>query len=208
MTKDEEIIENIKNGRKEEAEQQIRSLESDLRQEKTKYNQRVLKERIQRLKKIYLDSEEIMPPTTLSQRIKKPISFNIADGVESKRTEISNRNGEVILVGDVIEIIIKDCRDVHVPYFRSENSVYLKNIKDSTICCRGQQIRISGCENIILRVSTPIGVFMEESRGIKIMEFGEEGCEVNRYDNVHDFSNPLDDSNYTIIRIHAATDNT
>ncbi|EPR78974.1 hypothetical protein SLOPH_1769 [Spraguea lophii 42_110] len=114
----------------------------------------------------------------------------------------TNNNNNNITLKHIIhgnEIQIDNCYDISIKCIADE-SLVIRNTKNSIIICKAKQIRLEECINIEIIAYTDSGIFIEESNNIIIKEYLEEGLDRNKnqWENVNDFSMPGSMVNYTL----------
>ncbi|KAF7684541.1 hypothetical protein TCON_0269 [Astathelohania contejeani] len=194
---DDAIIENLKNKNFEFVKHFIRKLEDKLNHESIKYNKTKLRERIYRIKELYR-KYEMIPSVEFTLKKNKEKSFEEIFMESNDSIVIANKCDCEITIGDCKTCVIENCQHVKVPYFSAKQSIFIRNVSDSHIECSSEQLRLSGCKNLYLKIFTATGVFIENSKEIKIEGIYNKR-EINNYNKVYDLSDPGSNKNYKII---------
>lgn len=197
MSIESEIVEMLQNGELDEVRMRILKLEDNVKLESSTYNRKVLLDLVGRLKGFY-NAYNISETPRIS--FKRPVEFEeTRDELDrcKDKAHIKNINNEVVKLGNYIEVVIEDCCDTVFEYFECQRSVLLINVRNCKVFCRGQQIRVNGCENVDLIVHTSTGVALQDSKGIVVRGYGDN--KDNRFMDVQDFSSPLSSSNFEVL---------
>lgn len=200
----------------------INALEEEFCFEKTKYGQKMLKERICKLKKLLNDCTSKMKVNDNlfkdeNQNIKqdimklqnitaKKVTFNESrDSVEDSalqngsNIEIKNQVNKAVTLSTSLQVIFSDCQNITTEYFDCAGSVFIRSTQDSVFTFSAKQIRLVSCSNIVLHVFSETGVFLENCIQIKIKRLDKRIEHKNNCYIVKDFTNPFSDVNYSFI---------
>lgn len=185
----------IESGNLDLAREMIESLEIKLTEEPSPRMHEILKSQILDLKKLY------------SSKLK--LSFcNVKCAEQANQLKLSTKNkfggayGKLVLDGinhkhfvnmQCKSIDLTDCDGVTAAMIECEETVFLKNVRNSTITLKTKHLRLSNCRNLYLYVFSHSGVFMLDSTNIKIEPISD--CELK----VFDFNSPVDSKNFQIL---------
>lgn len=187
----------IQTNKLEDAKKKIKELENQLSEQLSAYNFTSIKNRIERLKKEYIN-QNIQTLNDIPNANKIYLPDNIAE-FESNEQKIcyKNINNKKIDKIHCLECKIEDCKYIKCEYIVCENGLTLMNVSNSEIICSVGQIRLVNSENVKLKIFTKTGIYLQNSTGIIIYRLGN-GFN-NKYDIVCDFTNPLSNKNYIIM---------
>lgn len=196
--KDNEILKEIENGQLELAQHAIQALESKLKGEKLKYNQKILRERIETLKSAFSIASQ--KNTVLEVEQKEICNLKINKSTKNiNSTEIRGERNKTIEILPATQITIVDCDKIETQYFKCDESLSIRQTCNSKFICSAKQVRLFQCRNVKLVVFTETGVFIEECTGIRISRLDiKEDNKENLYDRVYDFSD-FTANNYEIV---------
>lgn len=192
---DDLVIKEIQAGNLSIAQKSIEILELKLLKEKLKYNQRILRERIERLKSYF--SSSTVKNTINEICLKEPICLELQKSMDSLESiEIRAQKNNIINIQNSPQIIVVDCENIKTSYFECYESLSIRRTKNSKFICQVKQIRLFQCENIDLCIFTETGVYIEECKGVRISKLND--ASENLYDQVFDFDEG-DEKNYEVL---------
>lgn len=186
----------IKDNKMEEAKSKIIELEVKLEQEQSRYQLIVLKKQIEELKNIYINNCKIYIPN-IENDIKLEIKETPTIFIGNKsKFYIKNKKDEIYEQIDTIEGKIENCENIVIRNFNCKGSLLLINVINSEIECNVNQMRLINCKNVVLKIFTMTGIFLQNSTDISIMKLNN--MIGNKYKIVYDFSSPFKNINYKI----------
>lgn len=194
---EDEIVQRILDGEFEQARQGILEMEDRIRQEASVYNRRMLVERVRRLKEAY-NNHNVVAMCEIPSRERVMLKErNVDVSVSKDKAVVRDVDGQTIQLRECGEVVIENCANTTFEHFVSRGSIFLIGVRRCKISCSGQQVRMNGCRDVELTVHTSTGVFLQESTGIVVRQYGDR--EDNRFRNVCDFSSPFENSNFSIM---------
>jgi hypothetical protein len=210
---EDKIFKLIDEHKETEAKDAILEYEEKIKEEKNEYTRCRMIDRLNSYKRMYSDHIEHVNGNIKKKEIH---DIDLSIGTPSSlKLEISDENANYVfessfrmplfkndfpmkkMSGLVFsEVLIVDSKELTVSYFESEQSVYINRVFNSTIICKGKQIRLLDSHNLCLYVDVSCGITLERSSNIKI-------CALKSSENnnmkINDFSNPFKSTNYKII---------
>ncbi|ELQ76834.1 Beta-tubulin folding cofactor C [Trachipleistophora hominis] len=112
---------------------------------------------------------------------------------------ITNMHKGQILAFDCDELTLKSCNNLNITANVSD-SIFIEDVRDSTLKINAGQIRLLNCGNMRLVVYTKSGISIEKSEQIIIEEWKIQNMRhKNLFMKVNDFSDPFGSKNYTVI---------
>lgn len=189
----EKIKELIHNGDLENAKIMIEALEAKLINEGSSRIYETIKTQVSTLKKLYASKIEA-------------VSLSNVKNIDIKYYNIKNEfDGNIdkpmlkgLINTDLTEfkcksIDITGCNNIKIEMIDCEDTVFLNNTAGSTITVKSKYIRLNKCNNLHLKILSFCGVFLQDSKDIKIES-------VSGFDlKIFDFSSPMNSKNYQII---------
>lgn len=192
----ERIKELIAAGELEAAKRLIIDRETKLSEEPSPHVRCLLKKQIMEMKSLYLSK---MEKNLNSVKERDGINVDICSqpflGSDRKRIISSLRSVKVDGMR-CSEARIEDCFEIATGVIDSENSILIRNVRDSEIKCRASQVRLIDCHCISLTLFTRTGVYLQNSGDIAIKPLSSEP--ENLYKTVFDFTDPSG-KNYRIL---------
>ena len=103
---------------------------------------------------------------------------------------IKNINNQNIGMIDCKEFQLMDAYNITSDKITSKHSIQFINVSNSFFICYASQIRLINCDNIILKAFSQTGIYLQDSKNI-VFEKSDENL------NVHDFTDPINKSDYS-----------
>ncbi|KAM0674079.1 hypothetical protein GVAV_002599 [Gurleya vavrai] len=219
IIRDHDILEKIKSEEFEQAKDLIDQLENTLFNEKAKYNIRILRERIEKLKRDYflaitskngfslrLDSFE----NTNKEIFKNLLSRDLAlEKILDEKKEVIysdkncykciNVNNKNLTIPNVNQSLFENCTFIKTNIFTSNEYVFLRYVFNSEFSFVTKQVRLFDCKDLKLSIFTETGVVLENCKNIEIRKLDIETNQFNKYKHVRDFTSPFSNENYKVI---------
>lgn len=274
MSEIEKLQQFLKNNKKREAQDFIITLEEKLDSEKSKYSQKILKQKIEDLKRLYLEftfyktitikgnefnflneskecnqnkdekyiyfdcqinkelqirsnNDLIIESKQIEDRaftkeindqkdknLNKTNNFGenlgFAEEKDIKKVEgtikndqnknehkciIENKNNCNLNIKKTSQLIFRDCSGSYIT--GEGDTAFIRDCKNCKFELTVNQLRLYGCENLVLKVYTKSGIYLEKCKNIKIESLGSD--DDNKYRDVFDFSCPFEIRNYSFI---------
>lgn len=195
------------------AKQMILEYECKIKDERNQYTRCRMIDRLNLYKRIYTDNIEydisgvnvrnyrrvdIKTYDTLSNKLKISDSdfnyvFDSSLDISHLKKNLDTKYVEGLIFSDV-EIV--NSNNLVVGYFEAEQTVYLNNVKDSTIMCKSKQLRLKDSSDVELHIDISSDVSLEGCTGITINNLVSSN---NLSHNVRDFSDPFGTKNFKIV---------
>lgn len=186
------IEEQIKNDDLDSAREAIEALERKLAQESSQRLQEVTKTQINKLKKMYSERLEIRLDKTIRKQ-ENMLSVEIKFDGSAKKHVIRDLREIFIPSQKCVDFEILSCEFIETGILECTGTIFIRNVKNATVRSKSRQCRVFGCENILLECFSETGIFLEESKDVRIKQGAD--CKMN----VYDFSSPFEKKNYEII---------
>lgn len=173
----------------EAAQQFIQSYEERLDEEKNKYSQKILKEKINKLKQAFNNA-------SLHTNIEiEKNKLSIQNNQHSSDNVIEHKNNCSLQIENTSQLVFRECHNINV--VGECETAFIRDCCDSTFELNVGQLRLYGCKGVRLKVYTKSGIYMEECNSI-IIEALNKNVD-NMYCEVYDFSAPFETINYKIM---------
>ena len=188
----------IEKNKLEEAKEQIILIENKLSEENNSYSQRLLITQINELKNLYIIKKRGNDKLEADKKKELEIRIDLKSTEEDDildKIHISDKKDEVFDKIECKEIKIENCRNIFTKEITCEQTFLAINVIDSVIYCNASQVRLIGCRNIELHPFSKTGVFLQDSKEIKIIGKNQNN---NNFKSVFDFNCPFGSVNYTI----------
>ncbi|KAI5168537.1 hypothetical protein PAEPH01_0218 [Pancytospora epiphaga] len=102
-------------------------------------------------------------------------------------------NNQTVAGTVCLEALVVDCNSINVEGAIIRNSLLLMNVNNSEISANAGQVRLTNCRNVLLKVEAITGIFLQNSKDIRI-SIGSKGIP-----KVYDFNSPINSENYVLI---------
>lgn len=175
-------------------EKLLKELHTALISEKTPYRKRLLKDKIESLRTEY---ENIKKPAIEIKNKQENIKIPHENEINSNKVIIKNETNTKHALSECSVLHVENSEHIKVSIGNAD-TLCLINVNDSEIVGTFEQTRLFGCRNIFLKIWTKTPVTIEKCVGIKISSNGNSNN--NQFDKVCDFSDPIGNKNYTIIK--------
>ncbi|KAI5148889.1 hypothetical protein ENBRE01_0601 [Enteropsectra breve] len=183
----------IKDSSLEDAKEKILKMESALQLEKSPRNKEMLIRQIKELKDLYICAVERRVENIDAKKAEhKNIEVKLEINQTKNKFSLSNIKNQKFQDIQCVEAFISNCENIEISQMKCAKSLLLIDVKDSTVECAAEQIRLINCQNIALSGHSSTGIYLEGSNGIRIIK-GNSGLPT-----VHDFSSPFSTENYTL----------
>ncbi|KAF9764261.1 hypothetical protein NGRA_0699 [Nosema granulosis] len=211
---EDKILKILENQDMKLAKEAILEYESKTKEEKNEYTRCRMIDRLNLYKKLYMQNT-VYDLSNVKEKSMNIIELHTGRALSSK-LEIKdehcnyefesslivsnlNKQGETKKIEGLVysDVDIVDSIGLVVGYFEASQTVYLNNVKDSTIICKSKQIRVLDSKNIILYIDVSSCVSLERSTGIEIHTLNSPEID---FANVRDFSDPFGTKNFKIIK--------
>ncbi|KAG0439678.1 hypothetical protein DMUE_2270 [Dictyocoela muelleri] len=181
-------------------EKLLNELQNSLIKEKTSYRKRILKEKIDNLRKEYEKLEKLeieIKNTTENQNLLKNHDFMSNPLINMNKIIIKNERNKMYKSINCSVLHVENSEYLNV-LADNADTLYLLNVNNSEVSGTFEQIRLFGCKNVNLKIFTKTPVTIEKCEKIFISSNGVE--DDNQFDNVCDFSDPVGNKNYKILK--------
>ncbi|ELA41414.1 uncharacterized protein VICG_01519 [Vittaforma corneae ATCC 50505] len=191
----EKIKDYIENGDLDLARKMIESLENKLAEESSSHTREILKSQILNLKRLYSSKLEISLHSTKYSRQKSQLKLDMKSDFSGNYDKLISKciNYQYFTDIQCKNIDLIDCNEIMVKMIECEETVFLKNVKNSEITLKTGHLRVSNCENLCLYVYSNSGIFILDSINIKIEPI--LNCKLK----VFDFNSPFCSKNFQIL---------
>lgn len=182
------IKEIIGQNKLEEAKKLIEEIEKKLSEEPSDRIRNSEIKKIYELKKLYNEKIQLNTNKIIKKSYENVFFLtksNAFDGSKEKLVFKNLKNCEIDSCNG-LEVSIEKCNNITTKEIQVTNSILIKDVRDSKIIAKASQIRIIGCENIIMIVSTKTGIYLQDSTNIKICPLNKDID--NKYESVYDFN--------------------
>lgn len=182
---------NINKKPMEDIKEKLKKLQLEYSNEHTLYRKRIIKEKIEDLRKEYKKMENL----EIELR-EKEYGIKLHKNKNKEIINIINEEDKKYNYVSCDTILIENSKNIYFEVERSE-MINIRNVYNLTLIGRFNQIRITNSKHIRLKVFTSSPISLEESTDIEISSIDSQPG--NLFNIVHDFSNLLDSTNYKIV---------
>lgn len=200
------ITESLQEGLFGKAKELITEYESKIKEEKNEFTRCRAIEKLNYYKKVYsqyfnFEFEKIQERENKTETLRNDQPNTLKLEISANNVNYATKDfirfpmeGEVRYLETKIynDVHIHNSRNIAIGYINCNQSVSINKVYESTIVCTAKQIRLVESENVCVYAKATAGITLLKCKGIKIVP-------IDGSLKVSDFTNPLSNSNFTIV---------